>query len=133
MVLRALVVWLLLLLLAIVNGAFREGFLNPSLGPIAGHIASTAMLSMMILIVARLSTAWIGTRTESDAVSVGVLWVALVLAFEFLAGHFLFGRSWEYLLADYDLLRGRVWILVPIVTLLAPWWAHRMTAVHSLR
>jgi hypothetical protein len=27
------------------------------------------------------------------------------------------------LLADYNVLRGRIWVLVPVVTLLAPLWA----------
>jgi hypothetical protein len=53
---------------------------------------------------------------------IGAVWLALTLAFEFLAGHYLFGSSWERLLADYDLLRGRVWILVLLATLFAPAW-----------
>ena len=126
MLLKALAVWLLLLLLAVMNGAFREGVLNPTLGPQIGHVASTALLAAMILLLAWLSTGWIGARTERDAWVVGLLWVTLVLGFEFLAGHFLFGRSWAYLVADYNVLRGRVWMFIPIVTLLAPLWAQRM-------
>ena len=44
----------------------------------------------------------------------------LTLAFEFLAGHYLFGNSWERLLADYDVARGRIWPLVLIVTFVTP-------------
>ena len=54
------------------------------------------------------------------------MWVALTLAFEFLAGHYLFHRPWSVLLEDYDLTRGRVWIVIPLVTLLAPWLAWRL-------
>lgn len=50
----------------------------------------------------------------------------LTLGFEFLAGHYLFGSSWEKLLADYNVARGRIWLLIPIVTLLAPVWAQSM-------
>ena len=32
---------------------------------------------------------------------------------------------WPELLADYDLSRGRIWIAVLVVTLLAPWWTAR--------
>ena len=53
-------------------------------------------------------------------------WVALTLAFEFLAGHYLFHNPWDKLLADYDVWHGRIWPLVPIVTLLAPVIAYRM-------
>jgi len=52
-------------------------------------------------------------------------WVALTLAFEFLAGHYLFHNPWDKLLADYDVLHGRIWPLVLIVTLLAPVIAYR--------
>ena len=118
--LRAFVVWLLLLLLAVMNGAFREAFLNRAFGVQAAHVAGTVLLAVLVVILALLSRGWIGARNERDAFLVGVLWTVLVLAFEFLAGHFLFGRSWQYLLADYDLLAGRVWVAVPIVPLFAP-------------
>ena len=48
--------------------------------------------------------------------------VALTVAFEFLAGHYVFGNSWERLIADYDVFRGRIWILVLLMNLLAPLW-----------
>jgi hypothetical protein len=54
-----------------------------------------------------------------------VLWVALTLAFEFGVGHYIFGKPWPELLADYDLSRGRIWIAALVVTLLAPWWTAR--------
>ena len=127
MLLNALAVWLLLLLLAVMNGAFREGLLNPALGPQIGHLVSTVMLAAMIMLLAWRSIGWIGPRTERDAWVVGLLWVALVLGFEFLGGHFLFGRSWAYLVADYNVLRGRVWVVIPIVTLMAPLVARRMS------
>jgi hypothetical protein len=128
MLVRALAVWLLLLFFAVVNGAFREGVLSPTLGPQAGHVASTILLSAMILLLAWLSIGWIGPRSRRDAVTVGFLWAALVLAFEFLAGRFLFGRSWEYLLADYNVFAGRAWIVVPLLTFAAPLMARRWTA-----
>jgi hypothetical protein len=44
----------------------------------------------------------------------------LTVAVEFLAGHFLFGRDWKVLLADYNLAAGRIWLIVLVVTLTAP-------------
>ena len=55
-----------------------------------------------------------------DALRVGILWLVLTLAFELIAGHYLFRRSWPSLWAEYDLSRGRIWVLVPLVTFLAP-------------
>ena len=47
----------------------------------------------------------------------GIMWVALTVAFEFLAGHYVFGNSWKRLTADYNVFRGRIWILVLLTAL----------------
>jgi hypothetical protein len=118
--LRAIAVWLVLLVIAIANGAAREGLISPRVGQAAGHVISTILLCLLIIALTWLTLPWIGPSGTSDALAIGLWWVALTLAFEFLAGHFLFGKPWPELLADYNLLRGRIWPLVPLVTLLAP-------------
>ena len=122
MIFRTIVIWVLLLGVAVLNGTAREFLLAPRLGAYAGHVASTVVLCAAIFVVALLFTRWIGPRSRGGAMLIGAVWLALTLAFEFLAGHYLFGSSWERLLADYDLLRGRVWILVLLATLFAPAW-----------
>lgn len=129
MILRALTVWLGLMVVAIANGAFREAVLRPRVGELAGRIVSTLLLCALILLIAVLSIGWIGPADARQAFIVGSVWLGLTLAFEFLAGHYLFGDPWEKLLADYNILRGRLWVLVPITTLLAPWLAMRMRGV----
>jgi hypothetical protein len=119
-------VWLGLLLLAIANGAFRVSVLNPLKGEPVGHILSTLMLSAIILFMGWWAISFIRPASEIDAWKVGLLWVGSTLAFEFLAGHYLFGHSWSRLLADYDVLRGRVWILVLLATFLAPVAGYRL-------
>ena len=59
------------------------------------HVLSTLLLSALVLLLAAASVGWIGPRNDAEAFRVGALWTGLVLAFEFLAGHFLFSRSWE--------------------------------------
>jgi len=49
-----------------------------------------------------------------------LVWVFFTVGFEFLAGHYVFEKAWETLLADYNLAQGRVWILVLVTCLLAP-------------
>jgi hypothetical protein len=117
---RALLVWLGLLLLAIANGTFRVAVLNPRLGEGPGHVASTLLLSALILVAAWLTVPWIRPGTPRAAWAVGAAWVVLTVAFEFGAGHYLFGKPWSVLFADYDLARGRIWPLVLVVTLVAP-------------
>jgi hypothetical protein len=57
----------------------------------------------------------------------------LTLAFEFLAGHYAFGKSWAVLLEDYDLRRGPIWIAVFVMVLIAPLWTARMQGLLSAR
>jgi hypothetical protein len=123
---RTLVVWLVLLVLAILNGAGREALLTPHLGPAVAHVISTITLCALILATSWLTVSWIAPSTTRDALAAGGTWLAMTFAFEFLAGHYLFGKPWPVLVADYNLLRGRVWVLVPLVTLLAPLWAWRL-------
>ena len=120
MLARALAVWCLLLLLAVLNGGVRDTWLTPALGDPIGRAISSVLLSLVILFATWLTIGWIGPTTAGQAMAVGALWVGLTLAFEFGVGHYGFGKSWAELLADYDLLRGRIWILVLLTTFVAP-------------
>ena len=117
---RAGAVWLLLLIGAIVNGGVRQAFLVASLGESRAHVVSTLLLCSLIFGIGWVASGWLDLRSAGEAWLVGVGWLLLTIAFEFLAGHFLFGTPWPTLLADYDLSRGRIWILVLIVTALTP-------------
>jgi hypothetical protein len=120
MLTRAAVGWLVILFLAVLNGALRQGLLIPRIGERAGHIVSTFLLSAIILGAAWLLLPWIRAASARDAWIIGALWVVLTIAFEFLGGHYLFGDSWEQLLAEYNVAQGRIWILILITALLAP-------------
>jgi hypothetical protein len=117
---RAILIWLVLLAVAIVNGALREAGLVPWLGRALAQATSTVLLSGCIAAVAWFALPWMAPRSVEEAWAIGAGWLALTLAFEFLGGHFLFGKSWGELTADYNLLAGRIWVMVLVVTLLAP-------------
>ncbi len=120
MIVRALAVWGLLLVLAVLNGGVRDTWLSPVLGDTIGRAISSVLLALLILLATWLTIRWIGPTTPGQAMAVGALWVGLTLGFEFGVGHYGFGTSWAELLADYDLLRGRIWILVLLATFVAP-------------
>ena len=125
---RAVVVWFAILAIAFMNGGVREVWLVPRLGDAIGHVLSTLTLCGAILVVSWFSMQWVGVTTRRDAIRIGLLWVASTLTFEFLAGHYLFGTPWRQLLADYDILAGRIWILVLLATVCAP-----VLALHARR
>ncbi len=118
---RSTIAWFLLAALAVANGIFREKAISPYLGDMIAHAVSTFLLCFAIFAVTYFTVGWIGPRTGKEAFLIGLFWLGMTLAFEFLAGHYLFGNSWGDLLADYNLAKGRLWPLVLITTLLAPW------------
>lgn len=120
MILRGVLAWCVLMVTAVLNGTFRVKLLNPRLGEPAGHIISSLMLSLLILLLAWALVPWVGPRSSGDALAVGGLWLLLTLAFEFGFGHFVAHKRWSELLADYDIARGRIWVLVLLTTFLAP-------------
>lgn len=120
LVVRGILVWLLLLLAAIANGAIRQAWLIPWLGEHAGHIVSTLSLSGFIFGLGWLLSGWLDVTSTAEACLVGVVWLVLTVGFEFIGGHFLFGAPWAKLLADYNLAAGRIWILVLITTAVTP-------------
>ena len=117
---RAALIWFALLTVAILNGAFREAVLIPRISKAAAHAISTLLLCSFIVVLAWSAIGWVGPRSLREAWVVGTLWLGLTLAFEFLAGHYLFHKAWAELLADYNLFAGRIWILVLVVTLTSP-------------
>lgn len=123
--LRAFATWFLLLILAVLNGGVRDTWLSPRLGDTVGRALSTLLL-WLILLTTWMTIGWIRPATTREALRAGTLWLALTLSFEFVVGHYGFGKPWAELLADYDVRRGRIWVLVLVVTFLAPLWTARL-------
>jgi hypothetical protein len=117
---RPVVAWLAILVLAFANGTFREFALVPALGQRAAYIASGILLSALIVLVAAALSRWMPVGGAARAMRVGLLWLGLTLVFEFGLG-IVQGRSGPELLAPYTFRDGNVWPLVLVVTLFAPY------------
>ena len=119
--LYALGIWVVFLILAIVNAIVRESIYAPRLGEDLGHAVSSIIAIIYTLAI----TYWFTDRIKADVIGtdllwIGVLWLILTIIFEFGFGHYIMGRSWDYLLADYNILKGRLWSLVLLTMLIAP-------------
>lgn len=117
---RALLVWAAILAFAILNGVVRDVVLALYMRDKPARAISSIVLAGVVVGITVLSLRWIGPSTLLQAVGIGAFWLALTLAFEFLFGHYLGGKPWPLLLAEYDVLRGRLWVVVLIATVLAP-------------
>jgi len=120
MLLRALAIWCGLLIVAFLNGAVRVMWLMPTLGDSSAHLLSALILSTVVIVVAWRAIAWLQPHSVNEALLIGDEWVLMTITFEFVAGDYLFGASWDELLAQYDVSRGEMWVLVPITMLMAP-------------
>jgi len=120
LLLRSVAVWLLLLVIAVLNGGFREAMLLPNLGQPAAFVLSAILLSLCIVIVAVVLAGWLRLSGLSQCLFVGFLWICLTLAFEFGFGRVVQGLSWAEMLEAYTFKDGNIWPLVLVVTFLSP-------------
>lgn len=118
--------WVLLLGAAVLNGGIREALIIPRTGDLAGHAISTVSLCLLILLIGWITVGWISPVSPREAWVIGSVWVVLVVAFEFIAGHYLFGTSWDRLFENYNVARGRIWPLVLVTTAVTPYIAGRL-------
>ncbi len=112
--------WTGMVVIALLNGTLRAAVVQPLLGETVARFLATVVLLALLTVYE-----WwlLGRRplpTARLAWAVGVTWTAMTLAFEFSFGRLVEGLSWSTMLADYDLTRGRIWVLVPLWLLVAP-------------
>ncbi len=120
MLLRYTLAWVPMVLIAILNGTARQLGYGNYLTELQAHQVSTIIgLLLFSAYLYVLSDFW---RIESlgQAVAIGFIWLCLTLAFEFLFGHFLAGKSWAELFGEYNIASGRLWALIPLWTVSAP-------------
>mgnify|MGYP001230767421 CR=1 FL=1 len=94
------------------NGVLRETTYARFMNPPAAHQVSTGVaIGAFAAYFAALQRRW-PLESAAEANRVGGAWLAATVAFEFGFGRGVAKLSWEELLADYNLARGRTWPLV---------------------
>jgi hypothetical protein len=105
----------------------RNGVFKPVVGDLAAHQISSVIFMAVILVVTyailRFSNL---VLSDFEAFFMGTIWMISTIMFEFIAGHYVFGNPWEKLLADYNLFEGRIWSLVLLTILIAPYIANKL-------
>ena len=109
-----------MLLLAVVNGAARDLWYKRYTSELRGHQISTISLIILFGFYIYFVISRLPPNTERQAMYIGLLWLLLTLLFEFGFGLFQ-GKSWQLLLSDYNIFKGRIWILILIWTTIAPY------------
>lgn len=126
--LAATLMWLALCVVAVGAGALRVKLLTPRLGELRAHQAATLAL---IPVMFGLTCLWVRAAGLADSPSlpgVGRWWLLLTVAFEFGFGLLVMRLPLRRLLADYNLLRGRLWPVFLAALALSPPVAGRLLA-----
>jgi len=124
--LRSVAAWLVILVLAMLNGLLREAVLLPHLSKPVAFVVSGLLLALCILMVAVALARWLKLRSTWRCLCVGALWLCLTLVFEFGFGYFVQGHTWAEMLEAYTFKDGNIWPLVVVVTFFAPLAAMRV-------
>jgi len=127
--LRAFLVWLTMVPVAIFNGVMRGALLTPHVSELTAHIASTATGIVAMGVVSFFLIPFIRPVSSSEAYKIGAFWVAVTVVFEFSFGHWTMGYSWQHLLSDYNLFAGRVWSLFLLAIFWMPYFTARLRKI----
>ncbi|MFB0521813.1 MAG: hypothetical protein ACETWD_10365 [Desulfatiglandales bacterium] len=126
MIPRYIIAWIGLAIIGIINGVIREVGYGKFLGELLAHQVS----SMTGIILFGLFTWWLSLRwrmqSSGQAFTIGIIWLGLTIAFEFLFGHYVMKHPWSRLFHDYNILEGRLWLLVLVWITIAPYVIYRL-------
>jgi hypothetical protein len=113
--------WFGLLIVAMINGGVRDALYKPAVGELAAHQISTLTgIILFGLVIWWMTRLW-PIASSQRAWTIGLIWLVMTVAFEFLFFHYVAGHSWGELLNNYNIAEGRVWVLVLLWTLIAPY------------
>jgi hypothetical protein len=123
---KGFALWLVLLALAVANGALREFVLAPALGATTALVLSGIVLSLAALATAYAALPWFGRLPTARYVAIGIGWLGLTLLFEFAFGRLGQDKSWTELFDAYTFAGGNPWLVVILVIGAAPFVAAKL-------
>jgi len=119
---KALVIWFVILVLAMINGLLRGKVFVPILGALPGMVLSGALLCCLIFSVTFILLPWLGARRPVQFMFIGIGWLVLTIVFEFSFGWWR-GQTPAEMLEAYLFQGGNIWPVVLLFTAVSPWLA----------
>ena len=121
LILKSIGVWVAFIPVAIINGIMRNSWYQQYTGELLAHQISTISASILFILLAYIVLKnEIPQRKNKQLILIGIGWTTLTVLFEFGFGHYLIGHSWDILLADYNIFKGRIWSLFLLACLFTP-------------
>ncbi|HZF70546.1 MAG TPA: hypothetical protein VEZ39_06815 [Sulfuricurvum sp.] len=119
-------IWLLIVIAAIINGAIREKLLTPFIGTHLSLPISGITLSALVFVITYFALPFFGNIKSRAYIFIGLFWIILTLAFEYLFGYYVLGKSWYEINQVFDVRNGNLFTLALVVTALSPWTAAKL-------
>ncbi len=114
-------IWPIMPVTAMANGLFRELVLVPALGAsVAGVVAVVTFFLLIYPIIFTFLRFVPASFDRTDLWTLGLVWMLLAVAFEFVVFGVVLGVPMSDLLAAYDITRGELWPVVLLGVLIGP-------------
>ncbi len=118
--------WLPGVPIAIVNGTIRQFIYRSYMDELPAHQLSVVSFILLFGIYVWYIIPWLKLSSAAEATRIGLFWLGVTIAFEFIFGHFVMGHPWSKLLYDYNIIEGRLWVVVLAWTTIAPLVLYRI-------
>lgn len=125
MILRYILLWLPMIMLAFANATIRELILKKYFTDTTSHQLSTNTLIIFCFAYTWFVYPWLRIQETKQAFLIGIIWVVLTMAFEFSLG-LSTGKTWRSMLQDYNILAGHIWALFLIALFFLPLICHKL-------
>lgn len=107
-IIRALLIWLLFGLTEVSLGILRLRLLNRRVGDHRARQIGVGVSCLFIFGITYITLPWSGANSVADLITLGTLWVCLMLAFDLAVGRIVFHFPWKRIRTDFDFRRGNL-------------------------
>ena len=114
------ILWIPMIIIAFANATFRQLVFVKYTNELRAHQFSTITLIILCSVYVWLIFPHLNIPNGRQAFVAGGLWVLLTILFEFALG-LLSGKSIAFLLRDYNLMAGRIWIFFLLWLFMLPY------------
>jgi hypothetical protein len=118
--LKYFLLWLPMIFIAIINVAARDLWYKKYISELTARQISTLSLIILLGFYILFVIKKYPPQSGIQSLYLGLFRLVLTLGFEFGFGLFR-GNSWTQLLDEYNIMKGHIWLLIPIWIISAPY------------
>ena len=108
MILKAFVIWIGIACAETLHGILRARLLNPRVGDRVARRIAVCSGSAIILTIGWISLPWIAPASSTDSLTVGALWLVLMLCYDIGLARFVFRMPYSRIAADFEIRKGNL-------------------------